>query len=66
MLPREYRNAEARLKASIEQRRYDPGHTYPGREEDLATMTDYHRHHGIPPAGAVAGLWWSLKKRWAS
>ena len=55
---REYRSAEARIKESILLRDVLPGHTYPGREEDLRTIKEYHGRYGIPSVG----LWARAKK----
>jgi hypothetical protein len=38
-----------------------PGHTYPGRDEDLATIHAYIAGHGIPPSGFFARLLWRLR-----
>ncbi len=40
-----------------------PGHTYPGRDEDLATIHAYIAGHGIPPSGFLRCLWWRLRGR---
>ncbi len=55
---REYRSAEARTKESILLRDILPDHTYPGREEDFATIRRYHSRFGVPPLGL-----WSRAKR---
>ena len=48
---RAYRSAEARIRESILLRDVLPGHTYPGREEDLRTIKEYHGRYGIPSVG---------------
>jgi hypothetical protein len=55
---REYRAAENRIKESILLRDILPGHRYPGREEDLRTIRNYHSKYGIPDIG----LWARAKK----
>jgi hypothetical protein len=50
---KEYRAAENHIRESILLRDILPGQSYPGREEDLQTIHDYHSHYGIP----VVGLW---------
>ena len=51
----------ARVTKSIELRCEGfPGHTYAGRDEDLATMRTFHGARGIPPAGFFARLLWRL------
>jgi hypothetical protein len=62
-MDRAYREAEARLRESIALR--GEGfwrHTYPDRGRDLETMRAYHEDHGIPPAGFIRRLWWSVKR----
>jgi hypothetical protein len=57
-----YDRAEARVTESIALRCEGfPSHTYPGRDQDLATMRAYHAEHGIPPTGFFARLWWRLR-----
>ena len=53
-----YRSAEARIKESILLRDVLPGHTYPGREEDLRTIKEYHGRYGIPSVG----LWTRVRR----
>ncbi len=59
---REYDRAEARITKSIELRCAGfPGHTYPGRDEDLATIHAYIAGRGIPPSVFFARLLWRLR-----
>ena len=51
---REYRAAKNRIKESILLRDVLPGHTYPRREEDLATLKRYHSKYGVPGVGLMA------------
>jgi hypothetical protein len=53
---RAYRAAENRLKESILLREVLPGHRYPGREEDLEFMREYHRLYGVPDVGLWARM----------
>ena len=55
---REYREAENRIRQSILLRDALPDHTYPGRDEDLQTIHNYHSRYGIPELG----LWARAKK----
>jgi hypothetical protein len=55
---RAYREAENRLKESILLRDILPGHTYPRRDEDLATIKAYHGRYGVPELG----LWARVKR----
>ncbi len=55
---RAYRAAENRLKESIAVRAALPDHTYPGRDEDLETIRNYHSKYGIPDIGL-----WARAKR---
>lgn len=58
MIPKEYRQAEARLKESIKLRCDGlPGHSYPRREEDLETMRHHHAEHGIPEPSLWMRVW---------
>ena len=64
---REYGRAEARVEESIKLRCEGfRAHTYPGRDEDLATIHAYHNEHGIPPLGFFARLLWRLRGRGGS
>ena len=59
---KEYSRAEARVEESIALRCGGfPLHTYPGRDEDLATIHAYIAEHGIPPSGFFARLVWRLR-----
>jgi hypothetical protein len=52
----------ARVTKSIELRCEGfPGHTYPGRDEDLATIRAYIAQHSLPPSGFFARLLWRLR-----
>jgi hypothetical protein len=55
---RAYRAAENRIRESILLRDVLPGHTYPGRDEDLQTIHDYHSQYGMP----TLGLWARARK----
>ena len=55
---REYRAAEGRIKESILLKDVLPGHSYPGRDEDFATIRRYHSRYGVPELG----LWARAKK----
>lgn len=58
-MPREYREAEGRLKESIKLRRGGLSyHDYPGRDEDLRTMRRHHERMGeVPPERGLAARW---------
>ena len=55
---REYRAAEGRIKESILLKDVLPNHSYPGRDEDFATIRRYHSRYGVPELG----LWARAKK----
>jgi hypothetical protein len=58
----EYDRAEARIEESIALRCEGfRDHTYPGRDEDLATIRAYIAQHGLPPSGFFARLLWRLR-----
>jgi hypothetical protein len=50
---RAYRAAENRIRESIVLREVLPGHSYPGREEDLELMRSYHQRYGMPDLGLM-------------
>jgi hypothetical protein len=51
---REYRQAEGRIRESIQLKDILPDHTYPRKEEDLQTIQRYHTRYGVPDMG----LWY--------
>ena len=59
---REYRAAEDRVRESILLRDVLPNHTYPRRDEDLATIKAYHDRYGVPDVGLWARARRLLKK----
>jgi hypothetical protein len=59
---REYRVADNRIRESILLRDILPGQSYPGREEDLQTIHDYHSKFGMPGVGLWAWAERLLKK----
>ncbi len=62
---RRYKQAEGRLRESIQARAYLPAHTYPRREGDLRVMQIFHDVYGIPKPGAKAAIrrWWGWLNR---